>query len=824
MSFKKVYIPINPVEFAIEFINALRQQENITPPSIRQAISIAKILMIRLLKYHTLIPQDYVNAAVLTTYYEDQDIAQKIAEEIVEKFLVGKRPKVKEIEEILKGIPASARKTLMEIWQQVRLLEEKPRSDVQEFIKNFRKHVMLKEEPWYSISNIVSEREILLQGISSFEELINYARMKLMKKLGSLSPSDIKLCIKLGWTEILKQSPAPWESIIPEWIQSHDITIFKRIKDVGILAKTTSFLKDAELIDDKVLEEVIQIIAEKVITVKHLVEVIRHLREQAKKIVNNDFIWKVINESLKRMPLKEVFKFTRILDLMLGTDITSELFKKLIKQKKMKLEELVELPVFSQEWREEIAVRIEEMINEIDKLNEDKASKYYKYLRLHEKLKALSERIPIAYGRHFFLMQLSRLKRQILIHAPSPIHFLEHLRNYYRREPMFAPTLDEALLLAKYFNIPEDQIHMIYGSKWHQLKHYYKTASGDFNHLFELLSEVRPDYEKMKELMNLAIKTKSKIHMAALLYYDFENALRTASIFGLSFEQILPSLSAGPGMNLIKFWFEHKDKLPKRCLKKLNEIVKKALLEIAEEFGYKLFGSIERGGIIPSTETRIFLADEDFEYIDIESTLENLILSGKNPTKIPITLYDLIVYKRKKRRVPFIFILDFSGSMAGEKLALCAITVAMLAMKLKSEEFACCLFESDTYIIKNLDEKKDVEQIVSDLLQIRAQGGTMVSGALKWGKEQIEGAQDVPLIVLVILSDFAFFDEEIAIKVCKEIAKLRNVRVILVAPRISYDRRALRRFERILKAESIILEKLQEIPRIVSDVIRKFLG
>jgi len=822
MSLKKVYVPINPVDFAIEFINALRQQKNVTPPSVRQAISIAKILMVRLLKYHTLIPQDYVNAAVLTTYYEDQDIAQKIAEDIVEKFLIGEKPD-RDIEEALREVPPSAREALMEIWNQIKLLQEEPKTDVQEFISKFRKHVLMKEDPWYSISKVVSEKEILLQGISSSEELIKYTRMKFLKKLGSLSPEDVKICIKLGWMDILKKSPAPWESIIPEWIQSKDTEILRGIKDLSLLAKTINFLRRAELIDNKAFEEFAQFIIENIVTLKHLIEVMRHLGEIDKKVINEDLIWKTIDESLGRMPLKEVFKYTRIIDSILGTDVTSELFRRLIKQKKIKLDELVELPVFTQEWREEIVSQIEEMIDNIDKLSEDKAVKYRKYIQLHEKLKTLSARIPIAYARHFFLMQLSKLKKLILLHAPTPRDFLEHLYRFYKSEPMFAPTLEEALFLAKYHNVSEEQIYAIYGSKWHQLKYYYKTATGGFNDLLELLNEIKPSLEEIRELMKFAIRNNSRIHLAALLYYDFNMALNVASTFGLSAEQLLPCLSAGPGLNLIQFWFEHKNRLPSECLRKLNEMVKKVCLDLAAEYSFKLFGSVEHGGIVPSTETRMFLSDEDFEYIDVESTLENLILSGKNPIKMPVILQDLIVYKRKKRRIPFIFILDFSGSMAGEKLALCAISVAMLAMKLKPEEFACALFESNTYIVKNLNEKKDIEQIVSDILQLEARGGTMVSGALRWAKEQIERAQDAPLIVLVILSDFEFFDEELAVKVCKEIIQFRNIRTILIAPYILYNRDALFRFRQILKAECIILRKIREIPRVLSEVIRKFL-
>ncbi|MHA1724579.1 MAG: hypothetical protein ACTSXH_07025 [Promethearchaeota archaeon] len=74
-----------PITFAIEFIYRMRKlkEKLLYLPSMRQAIAIPKLLTAMYYRKINLIPEDFIKAAVITTPIEDQEIAEKVAFEII---------------------------------------------------------------------------------------------------------------------------------------------------------------------------------------------------------------------------------------------------------------------------------------------------------------------------------------------------------------------------------------------------------------------------------------------------------------------------------------------------------------------------------------------------------------------------------------------------------------------------------------------------------------------------------------------------------------------------------------------------------------------
>ena len=73
-----------PNRFAITFTRKMRKQKGIAfVPSIRSSLAIPKFLTARYFRTKILISKDYIEAAVLNTAYEDQAIAERVANEIL---------------------------------------------------------------------------------------------------------------------------------------------------------------------------------------------------------------------------------------------------------------------------------------------------------------------------------------------------------------------------------------------------------------------------------------------------------------------------------------------------------------------------------------------------------------------------------------------------------------------------------------------------------------------------------------------------------------------------------------------------------------------
>ena len=73
-----------PITFAGQFVREMRKSRGIANiPTVRTAISIPKFLTARYFRKESLDPWDYYEAAVYNTPYEDQEIAKKIAYEML---------------------------------------------------------------------------------------------------------------------------------------------------------------------------------------------------------------------------------------------------------------------------------------------------------------------------------------------------------------------------------------------------------------------------------------------------------------------------------------------------------------------------------------------------------------------------------------------------------------------------------------------------------------------------------------------------------------------------------------------------------------------
>ena len=77
-------IPSNAPNFAHEFVKQMRASDEVKiKPSVRQTMAIPQLLSARYFKKGELLLDDFVDAAVFTSYPPDQKLARLIAEEIL---------------------------------------------------------------------------------------------------------------------------------------------------------------------------------------------------------------------------------------------------------------------------------------------------------------------------------------------------------------------------------------------------------------------------------------------------------------------------------------------------------------------------------------------------------------------------------------------------------------------------------------------------------------------------------------------------------------------------------------------------------------------
>lgn len=222
-------------------------------------------------------------------------------------------------------------------------------------------------------------------------------------------------------------------------------------------------------------------------------------------------------------------------------------------------------------------------------------------------------------------------------------------------------------------------------------------------------------------------------------------------------EKALGYKGIGGGENLLVQWFEHRSSLHKDLRSRIKEIAKAALIDAAFAWVHKGTGSADQG-LVPQSRARPFRAGDEVDDLDLEATLDALVSSGKSLDQLNDD--DLFVTDKSSGRAGFGVLIDISGSMSGKDLAVCAIAVVMLLGKLKPEEIAIALFESNTHVVKRFHEKRDLDEVADTLLELQATGGTRVDQALRFIADEFDSESEHERRLLFLLSDFCFFEEE----------------------------------------------------------------
>ncbi|MFW9882401.1 MAG: VWA domain-containing protein, partial [Candidatus Thorarchaeota archaeon] len=99
-----------------------------------------------------------------------------------------------------------------------------------------------------------------------------------------------------------------------------------------------------------------------------------------------------------------------------------------------------------------------------------------------------------------------------------------------------------------------------------------------------------------------------------------------------------------------------------------------------------------------------------------------------------------VVRKRQKRKVALI--LDTSGSMYGRLLLNAALTSSVLAYNLEKEDYAIILFNSTAMILKKINQKKPVINIIDEILDSEAVGFTNIEIGLEKGLSELNKSRE----------------------------------------------------------------------------------
>ena len=139
----------------------------------------------------------------------------------------------------------------------------------------------------------------------------------------------------------------------------------------------------------------------------------------------------------------------------------------------------------------------------------------------------------------------------------------------------------------------------------------------------------------------------------------------------------------------------------------------------------------------------------DQDEIEIDATLERIIDHRDRPLE-----ENLVVLARRPEQRACVVMLDHSHSMTGVKIAMAALTAAVIALHFK-RDYGIVTFNTQARVLKGISANKSPTQIASEILSLQAYGYTNIRQALELGLDEIK-RYDRKIGILITDGDWTY--------------------------------------------------------------------
>jgi len=820
--------PENPCEFAVEFIRRMRNHPDIVQiPSSRQVLSIPKLIVSRYYRKGSVTPNDFIEISSVTSFPDNQKLAKDIAFEILfpnyKKNLMKSffdENKINEIgEELISPDLKTELDQLQDLIDEIELTKSVD-TDVIQQLEQFFDELNQKrdEEPYKSALNFFNDdSELYKEEITSLDKLLEEAKKRLMQKINSLDPKDLKAGDSLGLDDLIQEkSKRSWEKITSKALDnqniSEDLNNLLNSRNLEDLLQTLKYLNETNAIPKDTLQNLKNELQDHINNLDQLFSAAKNLGETPKFNLEN-----VLSNSLQNNTFEHNFNLANSLDQYFGTNLRTSLLDKFNEQNKtqmnLSLETLTKSAFANKSWNSLFNQALQNAISEAS--NENK--KFEAFKSLTHQLQQLMNSCANMHCSQKMAQQLPDLTSLTLESCETP----SQLRNAteFLRKIGLNPESEDIKRIGKELDMPEDEIYELIEPNYQLLKKLVEKNQADFQRLSNLMNQIQDqlNYERIKELIASALASDNREALGALGHFNLSEALKGASQIGgqEGQDKMISCLSAGSGENLLKQWFIHRRDLPEKTKQKVKELAKKMLIDLGIYYSRARLGSATTGPI-PINIVRPYSIGDDFENIDLEETIYNILEKGKELDHIKYD--DFFVFETAKGLRSACFELDISGSMSGDKLAYMSICITMLCYGLRKDELAITFFESNTHVLKEMTQKIDLEKLADELLSVKAQGGTKIQSALVWARKQFKEAAQSREKLNILFTDAEIFDLREAIEELRTFRSL-GIDFILVCPEESYNLKEAKKMVKIAGGQLITIKDYNEFPRLISEII-----
>ncbi len=853
-----IIFPQSPVWFSLKFISAMRNHEKcMYKPSIRQAIAICKLILARFMNRGECEIKDFIEIAVVTSPLENQALARKIATELlsysdptknrissdtIKSDMFGKGTAQDLLDDI--GLDMSE---LDEVFDDFELLDnffneledldldQLMDESLNDFFDRFSEQ--LEEDPYKTALDFIDNNAVA--NFNKFKDLqafLDHARELLKKKIDHLEPEDIDAAEKLDMLdEVLSKSHSLKERIMSQLAKDKNLDAFKQSLSKALSDNSFEGLNIAEFaLKSKRLSQQGQNIVNDLLK-QNLSKSNRNLNDifnTSKVLGANPNLAKkkrdkILNSSMN-LPFKDAYNNAKNFDQYFGDNLSEEYLKEIsnnfdnFKKGNNSVDiknELINNPIKSPAWRKLMSNIIDK---DVQSINDDYSDKQMFDAQMKNYIDNLIDSKKNCNDLSCQLQldnKVSELVNKAVGGAASK-NSLSNMVKDFNKEG-FLPAMDSIKDAGKRLGMTETEILNLIEKSYKVFKQLVMENQSDYQTYKEYLEQLGLTPQQIDEVVKLALggapqKPPNLEVLSALSEKNLAQVLKSAEQMGNdALDMAFSSLGAGSGLDLLEQWFYSRHNISAKIKQRLKEIIKQIMIDLGISAANSLIGTAKSGPLVENVVIPYTLGD-DFELIDLEETISNLLEGGK--TVDTITNDDFLVSKTTDGLRCLVLELDISGSMQGNKLAQMALCTTMLVYAFKPEELALTFFESNTHKLKNLDEDVELEKVVDELLDITARGGTCINHALKWANLQFEKKARSKYKLNVLFTDADVFDFNNSIRELK-IMKEKDIKFVMVVPKFGFSPVMAKKMVKEANGVLLTLNQWRDFPKLISDII-----
>ena len=762
-------VPSNAPLFAHEFTKRMRARKDVTKkPSVRQTQSIPQLLSARYFRKGELNLEDFLEAAVFTTFPADQEIAREIAEDI----LLGRekvtRPKLSDKERADLAAAAAKKQTdaLKAVMDQIRREQELAKVIKKDKVKAGYDYLQDLQQNgdaqlYQAARDYLTDGDIVLRGITSNEELKEIAGGQLLDKAGALSSSDIQNSPILDVLDDLCQTSNAAEQLAAKALRGDSDVVEKfevlaRV-DTSTAARALRHIEEMQTLTEKERESLDSTLQEELNDLSEAADYAAEMKRLPDNIQDH------IQDAPKMYNLSDAAAFAEKIEKHTGEDIMDDLLEAYDDQydngghNHVDMRQLADTARDNDSWDNLLE-------KETDATIQDAHSRSSPSDFLRSEVAqgmSLANNLPTPHTKEEWSKAMQKLSDAAVETSPTKTHLRNTVKQLSRMGQV--PSKDAIRSAGENLGMTEAEILELLNPSYEVIKKLIQGGLEDFDRLHNLISAAGLTHQQMRQLADIAAEQGNQSALGAIAHEDLHAALGTGTSAGGYGRQrygsgaasgagdqpggydkdradmAMGGLLGGPATNIVRIWYAYRDQLPDELKKQLREIAKRLLIDLGMRYARQTMGSSMLGGIQESTTVRPFKIGDDMDLINLEETIDSLLTQGRTNFKV-IETSDFLVTETYQGHRAFYWALDKSGSMdSAEKLGMLAISVMAGLYGVKKDDFGVVLFDHDTHVVKTMAEKSvSVEKVASDLLEARAGGGTGGAVSMRMALENFE--------------------------------------------------------------------------------------